>query len=225
LGQPRRTRPGDRPRSFIEEARRKQILEIAIKEIDRRGYRNTSVDAIAARAGISKGVVYYHFAGKRELVGTITGALLDELFEYRKARVEAETSASARLRAYIEAYFEFVCANSKKFGAMMEAGIVLGSDDGGNPWASAVNERAFDYIARLLAAGQESGEFREFPSRLLAPVIQGAVDGIALHWFSDPQGVNLAECKREIEEMIETYVKRCAVSRGRDEPKRESGRP
>jgi TetR/AcrR family fatty acid metabolism transcriptional regulator len=202
--------------SFIEEARRKQILDIAIDEIDRRGYSNTSIDAIAARAGISKGVIYYHFQGKRELVGSITAALLDELFEYRKARVEAETSARAKLRTYIEAYFEFVCANERKFTAMLEAGVDLAANRDGNPWAPTTNERVFGYIASILDEGQRTGEFREIPSRVVAPVIQGALDGIAVQAASDPHGVSIEDCKRELDRMIETYTQAQAHVPGRN---------
>jgi len=47
--------------TFIEEARRKQILDIALEKIATQGFQNTTIQEIANQAGISKGVIYYHF--------------------------------------------------------------------------------------------------------------------------------------------------------------------
>jgi AcrR family transcriptional regulator len=201
-------------RSFIEEARRRQILQIAMDEIDRNGYRNTSVDAIAARAGISKGAVYYHFAGKRELAEELAAAIVDELFEYRKRRVEAQSCARDKLRAYVDAYFDFVCRNVRKFAAIVEAGIDTSSQDRGNPWGAVANERAFRYIEEILTEGQRGGEFRTFDAAALAPVIQGALDGLVVSWFSYPDGVGLEACKGELHRMIEACTDLHAAESG-----------
>jgi len=49
------------------EISRGEILDAALECFTARGYHETSVDDIAARAGLSKGAIYWHFAGKREL--------------------------------------------------------------------------------------------------------------------------------------------------------------
>ena len=49
------------------EISREEILDAALACFASRGYHETSVDDIAARAGLSKGAIYWHFAGKREL--------------------------------------------------------------------------------------------------------------------------------------------------------------
>ena len=50
--------------SFIEKARRTQIIECAIETIAEVGYAQASLGQIAKRAQISKGVISYHFANK-----------------------------------------------------------------------------------------------------------------------------------------------------------------
>jgi AcrR family transcriptional regulator len=49
------------------EISRGEILDAALACFAERGYHETSIDDIAARAGLSKGAIYWHFAGKREL--------------------------------------------------------------------------------------------------------------------------------------------------------------
>jgi TetR/AcrR family acrAB operon transcriptional repressor len=50
------------------------LLAAALRLFARRGYREASVDEIAAEAGYSKGALYWHFSGKAELLM----ALLEE---------------------------------------------------------------------------------------------------------------------------------------------------
>src|SRR3954447_22637663 len=58
-----------RTRSARAEQRdgRAALLEAALGVFAERGYRDASVDEIAARAGYSKGAIYFHFSGKEDL--------------------------------------------------------------------------------------------------------------------------------------------------------------
>lgn len=51
-----------------QRARRKRILEAATELFVRLGYRKTSMDEVARRAGIAKGTVYLYYRNKAELV-------------------------------------------------------------------------------------------------------------------------------------------------------------
>jgi AcrR family transcriptional regulator len=68
-----RTRPRPRvdrrSRSARAEKRdaRADLLEAALEVFAKRGYRDSSVDEIAERAGYSKGAVYWHFESKDDL--------------------------------------------------------------------------------------------------------------------------------------------------------------
>src|SRR5882724_2075001 len=76
-------------------ARRTQLLEIARVVFAQRGYEATSVEEIAARAGISKPIVYEHFGGKEGLYAVI----VDREVEHIVGRiVEAISSGSPRER-------------------------------------------------------------------------------------------------------------------------------
>ncbi|QUX25755.1 TetR/AcrR family transcriptional regulator [Nocardiopsis sp. MT53] len=90
------------------EERRRQLLEIGRELFAERGFDATSVEEIAARAGVSKPVVYEHFGGKegiyavvvdqemRTLVGMVSEALTAD-----SARNKIEKAALALLR-YVE---------------------------------------------------------------------------------------------------------------------------
>jgi AcrR family transcriptional regulator len=88
--------------------RRQQLLDIGRRLFAERGFEGTSIEEIAAQAGVSKPVVYEHFGGKEGLYAvvvdreverlTITTAML---FEGTHTKAKFETAAVSLLR-YIE---------------------------------------------------------------------------------------------------------------------------
>jgi AcrR family transcriptional regulator len=74
---------------------RSQILRVALAEFERRGYYATSLRAIAARVGISKATVLYHFAEKAELLGALSAPMLEDI-ERVIAEAEQKPDAEAR---------------------------------------------------------------------------------------------------------------------------------
>jgi AcrR family transcriptional regulator len=94
---------------------RERLLDAAVRVFARDGYSGTSIDRIAAEAGLSKGAVYWNFASKEELFF----ALLDERIDRRiRALFEvgedpapeqpAEGQVSAALAAVLEQERELV---------------------------------------------------------------------------------------------------------------------
>ncbi|MFG3437591.1 TetR family transcriptional regulator [Nonomuraea sp. NPDC047897] len=82
-----------------------RILEAARALFSARGYRATSMQAIADEVGITKAALYYHFESKEEILRRLTLPLLDEL-EAVLARAESHDSAEeVRWRA-IEGYVD-----------------------------------------------------------------------------------------------------------------------
>jgi AcrR family transcriptional regulator len=76
-------------------ARRAQLIDVGRSVFAKRGYEATSVEEIAARAKVSKPIVYEHFGGKEGLYAVI----VDREVEHIVARiVEAITAGSPRER-------------------------------------------------------------------------------------------------------------------------------
>jgi AcrR family transcriptional regulator len=90
--------------------RREQLLEVSRGLFAEKGFDGTSVEEIAARAGVSKPVVYEHFGGKEGIyavivdreVQALTAALTGALAEGGHPKVMVERTALALL-GYIEA--------------------------------------------------------------------------------------------------------------------------
>jgi AcrR family transcriptional regulator len=97
-------------------AAREELLNAALKVFARRGYREASVDEIAAEAGYSKGAVYWHFSGKEELLS----ALLEERIDApTRDRVALLASAPPERDMSVEATREFARQLTEARDALM----------------------------------------------------------------------------------------------------------
>jgi TetR/AcrR family transcriptional regulator, fatty acid metabolism regulator protein len=179
---------GQDDRSFIEIARRAQIVECAIDAIAELGYANASLAEIARRAGISKGVISYHFAGKQELVEQVVSAVLEKAGDAMLPRIFAEHSAAGMLRAYIVSNLEFLGTHLKYIRAVMNIAVGARGVDG-KPMIdlTLMFEPAVEKLEELLRNGQARGEFREFSPRVMAVTIRNAIDAIPLLLAADPK--------------------------------------
>jgi AcrR family transcriptional regulator len=97
------------PRSRMAAAdRRTAILEGAREAFAERGFHQTSLDAVAERAGVSKALLYEHFGSKRELFAAMLEMHVHELIERINGAVASAEPGEPRLRAGLEAFFGFV---------------------------------------------------------------------------------------------------------------------
>ncbi|QRK08195.1 TetR family transcriptional regulator [Archangium violaceum] len=87
------------------EERRQQIVEGMLRVMAERGYERASISEIARAAGLSPGLVHYHFTEKQEILLTLVEQLAGRVRERVKARVErVRSGARAQVDAFIDAY-------------------------------------------------------------------------------------------------------------------------
>jgi TetR/AcrR family transcriptional repressor of bet genes len=85
--------------------RRGEIAGGLLRVMARRGYEGASVQEIAREAGLTPGLIHYHFSTKLEILLELVGRvvrILEERFRRRLAR--AGSSPRSRLVAYIDAH-------------------------------------------------------------------------------------------------------------------------
>ncbi len=179
---------GPENRSFIETARRAQIIECAIDAIAELGFANASLAEIAKRAGVSKGVISYHFSGKRELIEQVVHTVIDKGTAAMLPRVLAEQSAGGMLRAYIESNLEYLGSERNYTQAILNI-VMNARDDDGKPLIDFMTtfDPAVSALENLLRHGQESGEFREFSTKVMAVAIRNAIDAVPSLMAVDPK--------------------------------------
>jgi len=83
---------------------RERIQVVARELFAEKGVQRTSLQDIAARMGITKPALYYHFKSREELVRSILQPLIDEGEDYT---ARCERAGDATPREILEGYFDF----------------------------------------------------------------------------------------------------------------------
>ncbi|MBD0281690.1 MAG: TetR/AcrR family transcriptional regulator [Thermoleophilaceae bacterium] len=182
--------------------RRAAIQGSAMEVFAERGYHASSIDDIARAAGISKALIYEHFASKQALHADLLEAQASELFKRVSdavAAVEAESSA-ARLKAGMEAFFRFVEERRDAWRVLFRETV--------DPESAAALDRVGAQITSLVAGliAEDPGakpRDQAHPAadpgiQVLAQMLVGSIQSVA-NWWADH-----TEVRREL--VLETAM-------------------
>jgi AcrR family transcriptional regulator len=159
--------------------RRETILLAAEEVFAASGYHGSSLDDIAHAAGISKALIYEHFASKRELHASLLNAHVEEIFRRLQANAAAGLPGEERLRGGIDAFLSFVEEHREAWRALFR--------DAADPEVGDVIERvqaqATAVIAALIAADPDAPHESERAIEMHAALLSGAVQSLANWWY------------------------------------------
>lgn len=80
-----------------KEFRKRELIKIAYELFITKGYENTSVDEIIAKAGIAKGTYYYHFESKEQMLEEVVNMMIDDGVERAKQVVNSNLNPEQKL--------------------------------------------------------------------------------------------------------------------------------
>lgn len=156
---------------------KQRILDAAVVVFGQRGFRGSSVDDVAAAAGVTKGAVYYYFKDKDDLARDLQHDLWERLIHEALVVYDAERSTADNILGCFEA---FVAAMRTLPGAatfLREAWFVPALDAAGR----ADYEDALGLVQGLLQAGIDRGDIAAFDPEALSRVLSGAMLEATLH--------------------------------------------
>jgi AcrR family transcriptional regulator len=87
------------------EETKKKILAAAEELFSEKGFDGASVGMIADSVGINKGLIYYHFKNKDDILVSLFAAVIDELSEHLNAGPAAHGGGSVREKLRLEITF------------------------------------------------------------------------------------------------------------------------
>jgi AcrR family transcriptional regulator len=96
-----------RSRRLTAAARRAQLVDVGRTIFAKRGFEATSVEEIAARAKVSKPIVYEHFGGKEGLYAAIVDHEVEQIVSRMTAAITTG-SARERLERAVLAFLSYV---------------------------------------------------------------------------------------------------------------------
>jgi AcrR family transcriptional regulator len=152
--------------------RRAQLIDTGAELFSERPYDEISIDDIAVAAGISKGLLYHYFSGKRGLYVEVVRA------ESTRLREVTDVGGEDPVRAGLDAFLDYVAQRGSAWSALMRGGV--GSDGEVVAIVEDTRNAIVERVLGRLATGR-----RRPPPALRAAVRgwQGFVEAATLDWI------------------------------------------
>lgn len=155
--------------------REQQMLDAAVQMFSANGYHETSMDAIAAQADISKPMLYLYYGSKEELFAACLGRELSRFVETIRADIDLKQSPHELLRRTILSVLHYIDANRASW-------IVLYTQaTSSQAFAHTIRdgrEKIIDLVARLLETGTRNPE-PDNDFHMMAVALVGAGEAVA----------------------------------------------
>jgi AcrR family transcriptional regulator len=170
------TEKARRTQAERSETTRAALIAAARRLFAERGYAAVGTEEIVREAGVTRGALYHHFAGKPELMAGVYEQLESELAQELADSLVPGAGVIETLRGGADAFLDHCLEPEVQRIVLLDAPAVLGWEQ----WREIGARYGLGLISGLLSAGMESGEIREQPVAPLAHALLGALDEIAL---------------------------------------------
>ena len=167
--------------------------------IAREGIDNVRIARIATEAGVSAGLVHYHFASR--------DALLEEALEHSYERAgdlrlaaleEGRATTAQRLAAMIDQCLPTDRALHDDFVLWVELWLRSARDPALRPVAARLYARLHAWFAQALGAGVASGELRDCDIGQMADRLLALIDGYGIRVLCGDPNVPIERARAEI---------------------------
>jgi len=182
-----------------EAERRLALLKAAFREVAERGFSAVTLEDIAVRAGVSKGVTLYYFDSKEDLFRELFGWLIDSIHTRMREAVEAATDQVEKVRALVALIFPSPSKNRAFFRAYIDfCGLAARKDS-----FREISERFYagcrDIDRGIVEEGMRRGVFAVPDAGEAASTLRAIFDGLMLQWLAE----------KDLEASFGTYRERC----------------
>jgi AcrR family transcriptional regulator len=184
----------------VQEAeKRLALLKAAFRVVAEKGFSQVTLDDIAARAGVSKGITLYYFDSKEDLFHQLFGWLIDSIQARMRDAVESQEDPVEKVRALVALIFPSPSKNRAFFRAYIDfCGLAARKEA-----FREVGERFYrgcrELDRTIVEEGMRQGAFVVRDPAEAASTLRAIFDGLMLQWLIEP----------EPEASFEQYRDRC----------------
>ena len=169
-------------RTESREVRRRQLIDATIESISRHGISGTTMSTVTGLAGLSTGIVNFHFKNKERLFeDTLRFLGREHRDQWRKSVRDAALRPEAKLLAIVDAHFHpDICSRKKLavwFGFYGEAGY----RGRYRQIMSEIDEERWQTSIELCEQIIEDGGYDDVRAEDVAETLEGLYDGFCLN--------------------------------------------
>jgi AcrR family transcriptional regulator len=182
---------------------RDRLLDAAVRLIAREGIDNVRIARIAAEAGVSAGLVHYHFASR--------DALLEEAIEHSYERAgdmrlsalgEGRADATQRLRAMIDQCLPSTPPLREDWVLWVELWLRCARDPALRPVSARIYARLHAWFAEAIADGITAGQLEQCDVDRMADRLLALLDGYGIRVLTEDPQMPLDRARTEVWEAV-----------------------
>ena len=151
---------------------------MSLKLFAERGFNATTMDDIAEAAGVTKPLLYQHFASKRALYLELLDSVSHTMLEAIGKAIAAAGGPRQQVEGGFAAYFHLVVSHADAFH------LLFGSEVPNDPELSRAVRKVEDSIAESIDVLIDAG-LDEDHRRLLAFAVVGMAEGASRHFLAE----------------------------------------
>jgi AcrR family transcriptional regulator len=182
-----------------EAERRLVLLKAAFREVAEKGFSEVTLEDVADRAGVSKGVILYYFSSKEDLFRELFGWLVDSIHARMREAVNAVSDPVEKVRALVALIFPSPSKNRAFFRSYVD---LCGLASRKEPFR-AIGERFYSGCREIdrgiVVEGMRQGRFPLRDGEEAASTVRAIFDGLMLQWLTE----------KDPESTFSTYRDRC----------------
>lgn len=199
-----------KPRTRSKEERKQQLIEATIKSIAKYGITGTTMTTVTGIAGLSMGLVNFHFESKQKLFEETLLFLALEHQETWKAAIARENmSAEDRILAIVDAQFHPKTSSRDREAAWIAFYGDRSSRAAYRRISEKIDDACCDRLAELFAEVKAAGDFDHIVPEDVAIVLEALFDGLSLTRLIYPTDATRADAKRHVRGYLQAMFPGC----------------
>jgi AcrR family transcriptional regulator len=191
--------PSATPRSGRREAEaqatRDALIRAALELFTKRGYAEVGTEEIVARAKVTRGALYHHFADKRDLFRAVFERVEGDLMERIGARMEATDDPWELMLAGMRSFLDACEEPAVKQISLTDAPAVLGWQE----WREIDNRHGLGLTRAALQGAVDAGVMRPIAVEPMAHLFVAALSEAA---FVIAYSEHPRQARAEVEEAL-----------------------
>jgi AcrR family transcriptional regulator len=173
-----------------------RILDAAADDLNKRGTKFT-IDAVAARVGISKKTLYQYYASKDALITAITDAIIADMVRQRTAILASNAPLPEKI-------IKFLTIRPTTIGPISDWVIEDFRRFKPQEWDKIEEFRRqhVDFLAQLMADGQQNGHVRQVDCCVAAKMLYGAITELLNTRFLKDRDLTLQQAMANVTDIF-----------------------
>ena len=168
-----------------EAQRRLALVKAAFREVAEKGFAEVTLDDIARRAGVSKGVTLYYFSSKEDLLRRLFAWLVDSIHARMRDAVSSAATPAEKIHELVAITFPSPSKNRAFFRTFVDFSGLAARRDAFRDVMERFYRGCREIDVEIVHEGMRRGDFAVTDADAAASTVRAIFDGLMMQWLAE----------------------------------------